>query len=161
MLGSFDEDPEVFLKELQEYSHKLKKNCGYPSDVVDWFNNIIYPPQDDPLYELPWPLECTKFKMPNQSYFLTPAPHFQCLGYSIEVCNVQESSVILCMFSEAYQYLPEHLIEEYGLPYLEEAPELKLTPSQFITLDLLPWASIVRQSFAYGLQCGVLILSRS
>ena len=152
ILDSFDEDPEVFLKELQEYSHKLKKNCGYPTDVVDWFNSIIYPPKDDPLYDLPWPLECTKFKMPSQSYFLTPAPHFQCLGYSIEVCNVRESSMILTMFNEAYQYLPEHLIEEYGLPYLEEAPELKLKPSQFITLDLLPWASVVRQSFAYAFQ---------
>ena len=91
--------------------------------------------------------------MPNQSYYLTPAPHFQCLGYSIEVCNdVHESSMILSMFSEAYQYLPEHLIEEYGLPYLEEAPELQLKPLQFLTLDLLPWASTVRQSFAYAFQ---------
>ena len=110
MLDAFDEDPGTFLKELKEYSNKLSKYSPYPSDLLGWFNSILYPPKDDPLYELPWDLEYTTFKLPSPSFYLTPAPHFQCLGYAIEVCNVHESSRLLTMFPEAYQYLPACLI---------------------------------------------------
>ena len=98
MLDAFDEDPDTFLKELKEYSKKLSKYSSYPSDLTDWFNAILYPQKDDPLYELPWDLEYTQFKLPSPSFLLYASPQFQCLGYPIEVCNVHESSKLLTIF---------------------------------------------------------------
>ena len=153
MLGyDFDEDPDTFLKELKEYSSQLSKYPAYPSDLIDRFNSILYPPQNDPLNDLAWDLEYTKFKMPSSSFYLTPAPHFQCLGYPIEVCNAHDSSRILTFFAEAYQFLPASLVEDYGLPDMDQTPELQITPSSLITLDIIPWANMVRQSFAFAFQ---------
>ena len=153
VLDAFDDDPDTFLKEFKEYSNQLSKYPAYPSDLIDWFNSILYPSKDDPfLYDLPWDREYTKFKMPSSSFYLTPAPHFQCLGYPIEVCNVHDSSRILTFFAEAYQFLPASLLEDYGLPDMDQAPELKITPSSLITLEIISWANMVRQSFAFAFQ---------
>ena len=90
--------------------------------------------------------------MPNPSYFLTPYPTFQSLSYPISTCNVQEASVLLTMFAEAYQYLPDCLVEDYGLPPVSTISELNLKTSDLITIGLIPWANIVRQSFAFAFQ---------
>ena len=45
ILDAFVEDLNTFLKELIEYSNKLSKYSPYPSDLIDWFNSILYPPQ--------------------------------------------------------------------------------------------------------------------
>ena len=127
MLDAFDEDPDTFLKELKEYSNKLSKYSPYSSDLTDWFNAILYPQKDDPLYELPWDLEYTQFKLPSPSFYLTPSPHLQCLGYPIEVCNVHESSKLLTIFSESCQYLPASLIEDYELPDPDQIPDSNST----------------------------------
>ena len=78
VLDSFDQDPLFFFKELQEYPHKLKKNCGYPTDVVDWFNNIIYPPKDDPLYFMTslGPLSTPSLRCPTNHTFSHLLPTF-------------------------------------------------------------------------------------
>ena len=153
MLDTFDDDPDVFLKDFQTYSNQLGKHPPYPSDMIDWFNAILYPPSQDPLYKLPWPIDYTVFKMPNLSYFLTPSPTFQNLSYPISTCNVQDSSMLLTMFAVAYQYLPDCLIEDYdGLLPIETISELNLKSSDLLTIDLIPWANIVRQSFAFAFQ---------
>ena len=74
MLDAFDEDPDTFLKELKEYSNKLSKYSPYSSDLTDWFNAILYPQKDDLLYELPWDLEYTQFKLPSPSFYFTLLP---------------------------------------------------------------------------------------
>ena len=55
-------------------------------------------------------------------------------------------------FSESYQYLPASLIEDYELPDPDQIPELQLNYSSLVTLDIIPWASMVRQSFAFAFQ---------
>ena len=86
-----------FLKELKEYS----KFSSYPSDLLDWFNNILYPPKDDPLYELPWDLEYTQFKLPGPSFLATLD--------IIPWANMVRQSCCICLSIYSYSSHVEHM----------------------------------------------------
>eukprot|EP00439_Symbiodinium_sp_Y106_P070032 s2013_g12.t1 len=64
------------------------------------------------------------------------------------VSNIQSSSYLLEFVARAYQAIPPGLFDSFELPDPNQVECLSLAYAQCITLDLLPWVQIVRQSYS-------------
>ena len=118
----------------------------------DWWDQLVNPMDEDPLYELPKFTDLTEYEIPKKTNFMMKHPYFTQLGNSIQSCNVQEVSMLLTVCNEAFHPGIENAILEYGLPLPNEVPSFDLKTPDVRGLVLLPWDHMVRTSFAVALQ---------
>ena len=138
----------MYVEQLQKILEHVDFYLRFPPGFVRWLEMIVYPQASDPLRQLPWPKGQTQFKMPTKWYFNSKDPTFQNLTYPLEVSNIQSSSYLLEFVARAYEAIPPGLFDSFELPDPNLVECLPLTYAQCITLDLLPWVQIVRQSYS-------------
>ena len=145
LLQTLEDEPKVYVEQLQKILEHVDFYFRFPPGFVRWLEMIVYPQASDPLRQLPWPKGQTQFKMPSKWYFNSKDPTFQ---NPFEVSNIQSSSYLLEFVARAYEAIPPGLFDSFELPDPNLVECLPLTYAQCITLDLLPWVQIVRQSYS-------------
>ena len=118
----------------------------------DWWDQLVNPVENDPLYELPKFTDLIEYEIPKKTNFMMKQPYFTQLGNSIHSCNIQQVSMLLTICNEAFAPVIENVITEYGLPLPSEVPSLQLTTRDVLGLVLLPWDHMVRTSYSLALQ---------
>ena len=139
--------PELYVDALANSLKAINRRHDLPDEFTEWFTESLYPDPNDSLKILPWPKIQTIFQMPADKYFLSPDPWFHNLGYTVKVCNIQQSSYLLTVLQEAYEGVPY----EVKLPDPHMQPAIGIDYDSQITLDLAPWVSSVRRSYAFAL----------
>ena len=151
MLHAMVEHPDYFIDSL---SHSLKQTnfrFNLPEAFLEWFTEVICPDPQDPLRVLPWPKVQTEFVMPPDKFFLKPDPCFHNLGYELLACNIQQSSFLLLTVYCAYEALPAEIISNTDLPDPNLQSELEISYDSLITLDFIPWPSVIRRTYGKAL----------
>ena len=146
------EDPTVLYVKYQE-TYQDVYSMHLPDSVINWWYMVLTRATDtsDPLTDLPRPWKHITFTNQSPS-LLSQYPAFHQLSYSVDSCNVQGCSMILRIVAHACSFIPEHLVQAFELPNLSVIAYLGYSPKDIITLDLIPWHSLVRETFRWAFQ---------
>ena len=106
--------------------------------------------ENDPLYELPKFTDLIEYEISKKTNFMMKL--LTQLDNNIQSYNIQDISILLTIYNEAFQPIIENIIIEYGLPLPKENLSLDLKIQDILDLAFLPWDHMVRITFSMTLQ---------
>ena len=142
---------EIYQQYKTSYSDIYK--LRFPDSVVSWWYMILNDSvsQNDPLDPLPKPWKHSSFANQSPSLLSQP-PAFHQLSYPVKSCNIQDTSKFLSIIQFSCDGFADVLRDSFELPDFTVVSCFQYFKQDLITLDIVPWHSMVRESFRWAFQ---------